>query len=85
MFTKPGPATSRPTGFRFSPAAGHPPAMATPDGPSFEEILTLIADASGGDYRRIPEAEQMPQVVDELLKDGPSAVAIAGGGSTPRT
>jgi Ca-activated chloride channel family protein len=46
-----------------------PPAMATAEGPSFEEILTLIADASGGDYRRIPEAEQMPQVVDELLKE----------------
>jgi len=46
-----------------------PPAMASPDGPSFEEILTLIADASGGHYRRIPQAEQMPQVVDELLKE----------------
>lgn len=44
-----------------------PPAMASPDGPSFEEILTLIADSSGGHYRRIPQAEQMPQVVDELL------------------
>jgi Ca-activated chloride channel family protein len=46
-----------------------PPALASPDGPSFEEILTLIADASGGHYRRIPQAEQMPQVVDELLKE----------------
>ena len=46
-----------------------PPAMATTDGLSFEEILTLIADASGGHYRRIPQAEQMPQVVDELLKE----------------
>ena len=46
-----------------------PPAMASPDGPSFEEILTLIADASGGHYRRIPQAEQMPQVVDELLME----------------
>ena len=46
-----------------------PPAMATTDGPSFEEILTLVADASGGHYRRIPQAEQMPQVVDELLKE----------------
>jgi len=46
-----------------------PPAMASPDGPSFEEILTLIADASGGHYRRIPQAEQMPQVVDELLNE----------------
>ncbi|MBD3851444.1 MAG: VWA domain-containing protein, partial [Acidobacteria bacterium] len=46
-----------------------PPALASPDGPSFEEILTLIADASGGHYRRIPQAEQMPQVVDELLEE----------------
>ena len=46
-----------------------PPAMATADGPSFEEILTLIADASGGHYRRIPQAEEMPQVVDALLKE----------------
>jgi Ca-activated chloride channel family protein len=46
-----------------------PPAMASPDGASFEEILTLIADASGGHYRRIPQAEQMPQVVDELLEE----------------
>ena len=46
-----------------------PPSLASPDGPSFEEILTLIADASGGHYRRIPQAEQMPQVVDELLEE----------------
>jgi len=46
-----------------------PPAMASHDGPSFEEILTLVADASGGHYRRIPQAEQMPQVVDELLNE----------------
>lgn len=46
-----------------------PPAMASPDGPSFEEILTLIADSSGGHYRRIPQAEQMPEVVDELLNE----------------
>lgn len=46
-----------------------PPPLASPDGLSFEEILTLIADASGGHYRRIPEAEQMPQVVDKLLRE----------------
>jgi Ca-activated chloride channel family protein len=46
-----------------------PPAIATADGPSYEEILTLIADASGGHYRRIPRAEQMPNVVDGLLHE----------------
>jgi Ca-activated chloride channel family protein len=46
-----------------------PPALANPEGPSFEDILTLIADASGGHYRRIPQAEQMPEVVDELLNE----------------
>jgi len=46
-----------------------PPALASPDGPSFEEILTLVADASGGHYRRIPQAEQMPEVVDQLLEE----------------
>ena len=46
-----------------------PPPPDTPEGPSFEAILTLIADASGGHYRRIPQAELMPQVVDELLNE----------------
>jgi Ca-activated chloride channel family protein len=46
-----------------------PPPLATTQGLSFEEILTLIADASGGHYRRIPRAELMPQVVDELLNE----------------
>ena len=46
-----------------------PPAPANGTGPSYEEILTLIADASGGHYRRIPKAEEMPQVVDEMLAE----------------
>ena len=46
-----------------------PTTLDNADGLSFEEILTLIADASGGHYRRIPQAEQMPQVVDELLNE----------------
>jgi Ca-activated chloride channel family protein len=46
-----------------------PTTLENADGSSFEEILTLIADASGGHYRRIPQAEQMPEVVDELLKE----------------
>ncbi len=47
-----------------------PPTLAKDgDHPSYEEILTLIADSSGGHYRRIPRAEEMPDVVDEMLKE----------------
>ena len=46
-----------------------PPPPVETEGPSYEEILTLIADASGGHYRRVPQAEQMPEVVDELLNE----------------
>jgi Ca-activated chloride channel family protein len=46
-----------------------PPANAAAHGPSYEEILTLIADASGGRYRRVPQAEKMSEVVDELVKE----------------
>ena len=47
-----------------------PPTLANEgDGMSYEEVLTLIADSSGGHYRRIPAAEDMPEVVDELLKE----------------
>jgi Ca-activated chloride channel family protein len=46
-----------------------PPAKTDVEGPSFEEILTLIANASGGHYRRIPRAEDMPEVVESLLKE----------------
>ena len=46
-----------------------PTAREKGDGPSYEEILTLIADTSGGHYRRIPAAEDMPQVVDDMLHE----------------
>jgi len=46
-----------------------PPPTVGVAGSSYEEILTLIANASGGHYRRIPQAEEMPKVVDELLKE----------------
>jgi len=46
-----------------------PPALDDDEGPSYEDVLTMIADASGGHYRRIPQAEQMPEVVDELVKE----------------
>jgi len=38
-------------------------------GPTFEKVLTLIAEESGGRYRRIPRAENMPEVVQELLQE----------------
>jgi len=46
-----------------------PPPKVGAAGSSYEEILSFIAEASGGHYRRIPQAEEMPQVVDELLKE----------------
>jgi Ca-activated chloride channel family protein len=46
-----------------------PPPTAAASGPSYEEILTLIADASGGLYRRIPRAEEMPEVARTLLDE----------------
>jgi Ca-activated chloride channel family protein len=46
-----------------------PPPQPRGSGPSYEEILTLIADGSGGLYRRIPRAEQMPEVARTLLEE----------------
>jgi Ca-activated chloride channel family protein len=46
-----------------------PPPSVGIEGTSYEEILILIAEASGGHYRRIPQAEEMPKVVDELLEE----------------
>ncbi len=46
-----------------------PPPEADAVGPSYEEILTLIADGSGGLYRRIPRAEDMPEVARTLLDE----------------
>jgi Ca-activated chloride channel family protein len=38
-------------------------------GLSYEEILTLIADSSGGLYRRIPRTQDMPDTVHSLLEE----------------
>ena len=47
-----------------------PPTSSEDGGPaSYEEILTEIADSSGGHYRRIPAAENMPEVVDDMLNE----------------
>jgi len=46
-----------------------PPPDPGAEGPSYEEILTLIADGSGGLYRRIPRVEDMPEVARTLLDE----------------
>jgi len=46
-----------------------PPPEPDAAGLSYEEILTLIADGSGGLYRRIPRAEDMPEVARILLDE----------------
>ncbi len=46
-----------------------PPPAGDGDVTSYEQILTLIADASGGHYRRIPTTEEMPIVAHELLEE----------------
>jgi Ca-activated chloride channel family protein len=46
-----------------------PPPARDSGAPSYEDILTLIADNSGGLYRRIPRAEQMPEVARTLLDE----------------
>jgi len=39
------------------------------DGPSYEDILRLIAESSGGSYRRIPRLEQMPEITRQLTTE----------------
>jgi len=46
-----------------------PPPPAGVSGPSYEEILTLISNSSGGRYRRVPRTEDMPDAVRELLEE----------------
>jgi len=46
-----------------------PPSTPGSSETSFEEILVLIAEASGGRYQRIPETEQMPAVVRALIAE----------------
>ncbi|MGD9252898.1 MAG: VWA domain-containing protein [Holophagae bacterium] len=46
-----------------------PPAVEDAAGPSYEQILSMIANGSGGHYRRIPRAEEIPEVVDELVHE----------------
>ncbi len=46
-----------------------PPVPENREGPSYEDILRLIAEASGGSYRRIPRLEQMPEVTRQLIME----------------
>jgi VWFA-related protein len=46
-----------------------PPPLRDQQGLSYEKILSLIADSSGGHYRRIPRAEEMPETVEILLEE----------------
>jgi Ca-activated chloride channel family protein len=46
-----------------------PPPSQGAVGPSFEGILTVIADSSGGSYRRIPRTEAMPEIVNAMLDE----------------
>ncbi len=46
-----------------------PPPVEGEDGLSFEEILTIIAQGSGGYYRRIPRLDRMPEVTRALLEE----------------
>lgn len=45
-----------------------PPATGT-GGPSYEDVLRLIAESSGGYYRRVPRLDDMPGVAQTLLEE----------------
>jgi hypothetical protein len=46
-----------------------PPRNSGDDEQSYEDILILIADSSGGQYRRIPSTAEMPEEVRALLAE----------------
>ena len=46
-----------------------PPRPEGSTGLSYEEILTIIAEGSGGYYRRIPRLDRMPEVTRALLEE----------------
>jgi Ca-activated chloride channel family protein len=46
-----------------------PPPAPGGDNLSYERVLTVIAESSGGRYRRIPTTEEMPEVARTLLKE----------------
>ncbi len=54
-----------------------PPAPQFSTGPSYEEVLKLIAEGSGGSYRRVPEVREMPKAVRELREELSSRFLIS--------
>jgi len=46
-----------------------PPRQAVAGGATYEEILELIAELSGGRYERVPSTDQMPATVAALLEE----------------
>ncbi len=46
-----------------------PPRPEGETGASYEEILRIIAESSGGYYRRIPRLDRMPEVTRDLLEE----------------
>lgn len=54
--------------------AGRPDAAA---GPTYEQALELIAELSGGAYRRVPSVAQMGTVVEEMLGELSSRFIIS--------
>jgi Ca-activated chloride channel family protein len=46
-----------------------PPPASESGGTSYEQVLVLIAESSGGRYQRIPQTEQMPAAVRALLDE----------------
>jgi len=44
-----------------------PPPEPDAEGLSYERVLELIADSSGGHYQRVPTTSRMPEVVEGLL------------------
>ncbi len=46
-----------------------PPRTVEPGGATYEEILELVAELSGGRYQRVPAADEMPAAVSDLLEE----------------
>ncbi len=46
-----------------------PPRLVEPGGATYEEVLELIAELSGGRYERVPAVSRMPHEVHRLLRE----------------